>query len=443
MNFDLLIEKAKQANITEIEIYYQHSKGLNISLFNGQVDKNVMHNTTGIAVRGMYNGQMGYVSSENLSDENIELIIKKLIDSASVLTSKEKSFIFSGSESYPEIKQTKALFLAISPQEKIDLLKKLEAKIKAKDLRITSVGNCMYQEAKVETIIQNSKGLYLEKSNSYCYVYASCVAKDNSDVKSGFDYLVVNDFNDIDIDKLATSIANKAVGLLNASPVLSKKYPLILENKVFADILGAFQPMFSGEAVLKKLTLLKDKLGEQIVSDKITLIDDPLFEESFLQSAFDDEGVSCYQKEIIKDGKLITFLHNLKTANALNTKSTGNGFKNGLNSPLGVHSSNLHIQKGDTSLDDMIKSIDEGLLITQVAGLHSGVNPVSGDFSLQATGYLIEANKITRPVSLIVIAGNFLEMLNNVEEIGDDLTFSIQQIGAPSIKIKSLQVSGI
>ena len=301
MNFDLLIEKAKQANITEIEIYYQHSKGLNISLFNGQVDKNVMHNTTGIAVRGMYNGQMGYVSSENLSDENIELIIKKLIDNASVLTSKEKSFIFSGSESYPEIKQTKALFLAISPQEKIDLLKKLEAKIKAKDLRITSVGNCMYQEAKVETIIQNSKGLYLEKSNSYCYVYASCVAKDNSDVKSGFDYLVVNDFNDIDIDKLATSIANKAGGLLNASPVLSKKYPLILENKVFADILGAFQPMFSGEAVLKKLTLLKDKLGEQIVSDKITLIDDPLFEESFLQSAFDDEGVSCYQKEIIKD----------------------------------------------------------------------------------------------------------------------------------------------
>lgn len=442
MNFDLLIKRAKEEGITEIEVYYQHTEGLNISLFNGKVDKNVSNKTTGIAVRGIFNGQMGYVSSEKLDDDNIEFILKKLKDNASVLTSKEKSFIFSGSDSYPEVKEYDPSFLMIDPQVKIDLLKKLEKTIKEKDVRITSVGNCMYGERKVETLIQNSKGLNLKKSNSYCYVYASAVAKDNSDVKSAGDYMFVNDFKEIDIDKLASNIVNKAVGLLNATPIESKKYPVILENTVFASILGAFQSMFSGEAVIKKITLLDGKIGEKIASEKLTIVDDPLNEDAFVQDAFDDEGVCCYRKEIISKGVFKTFLHNLKTANALNTKSTGNGFKMSLNSPIGVRRTNLVIEKGDTSLDDMIKSIDHGVLITQVAGIHSGVNPVSGEFSLQASGYLILDHKIKRPVTLIVIAGNFLDMLNNIEIIGDDLKFNESSIAAPSVKISSLQVSG-
>lgn len=442
MNFDLLIERAKKEGITEIEVYSQHVVGLNISLFNGQVDKNVLSKTTGIAVRGIYNGQMGYVSSEKLNDENIDLILKRLKDNASVITSKEKSFIFSGSDSYPEVKEISPNFLNIEPQAKIDLLKNLEKAIKEKDIRITSVGNCIYNEAKVDTIIQNSKGLYLKKSNSYCYVYASAVAKDNSDVKSAGDYLFVNDFYDINIDKLATKIVSKAVGLLNAIPVESKKYPVILENAVFANLVGAFQTMFSGEAVIKKITLLDGKIGQKIASDKITIVDDPLNENAYVQHPFDDEGVSCYRKEIISQGVFKTFLHNLKTANALNTESTGNGFKISLNSPISVRSTNLIVEKGTTSLDDMIKSIKEGVLITQVAGLHSGVNPVSGDFSLQASGYLILDHKITRPVSLIVIAGNFIDMLNNIELVGDDLKFTESRIAAPSVKISSLQVSG-
>jgi len=442
MNFDLLIKKATEANISEIEIYSQHKEGLNISLFNGEVDKYEMNKTTGIAFRGIYQNQMGYVSCEKLTDEDIDPIISKLIDNASVLTSHEQSFIFEGSDSYPEVKPVEASFLLIDPQVKIELLKKLEIAIKEKDPRITSIGHCMYRESSVETALKNSKGLNLAKSESYCFIYASAVAKDNNDVKSGGDYIIVKDFNQINIEELAANIVTKAVGLLNATPVESKKYPVIFENKVFADIIEAFQSMFFGDSVIKKLTLLKDKLGQLIVSDKITLVDNPLSTESFSQSAFDDEGVSCYKKEIISKGVLTTFLHNLKTAKALNTTTTGNGFKTGLNAPVSVGCHNLYIEKGDMSLDEMIKSIDEGLIITDVAGLHAGVNPVSGDFSLQSSGYLIENNQITRPVSLIVVAGNFLSMLNAVEFIGDDLVFTNSLIGAPSIKISSLQVSG-
>ncbi len=442
MNFDLLIEKAKAAQINEIEIYSQHVQGLNINLFNHKVDKYEMNNTTGLAVRGMYQNQMGYVSVENLDDDNMDFIITKIKDNASALTSHEMSFIFEGSETYPEIKPVKTDFISIDPNEKIELLKKLETTIKSRDPRITNISYCMYQESVVDTMIQNSKGLNLMKSESYCFIYASAVAKDNDDVKSHGDYIITNDFYSIDIYGLADRIVNRVVALLNATPVESKKYPIIFENRVFTEILKSFSSMFSGESVIKKLTLLTNKIGQKIVSEKITLIDDPLSTEAFSQNAFDDEGVSCYTKEIISNGVLNTFLHNLKTAKALNTTSTGNGFKDGLNGPVSVHTSNLMIKNGTTSVDEMIKSIDEGLLITSVAGLHAGVNPVSGDFSLQSSGFLIENKKISRPVTLIVVAGNFLDMLNLVEYVGDDLAFTMEQIGSPSIKISSLQVSG-
>ncbi|NLG82856.1 MAG: TldD/PmbA family protein [Bacilli bacterium] len=442
MNYDYLFKRAKELNISEIEVYTEEKAGLDISLFNGVVDKNVMFKTTGVALRGLYNGQMGYVSSEYVDDDKIDYLLERLIDNAKVLTIEEKSFIYEGSENYPEVEERALSFTEVSTWEKVKLLQELEKKIKEKDIRIASVANCMYKETKVTIEIRNSKGLNLKKTDGYCFVYASAVAKDESDVKSGSDYRIVKNFSEINLDKLAESIVKRAVGLLNATPVESKKYPVILENEVFADILGAFQAMFSGESVLKKLTLLKDKLDEQVANTNITIVDDPLCQDAYVQQTFDDEGVSCYRKEIISKGVFKTFLHNLKTAHALNTQSTGNGFKAGLNSPVGVRYTNLYVEKGYTSLEDMIKGTEEGLLITDVQGLHSGVNPISGDFSLQASGYLIQNGVIAKPVTLIVIAGNFLELLKNVEEVGNDLVFTYQQIGCPSIKVSSLQVSG-
>jgi len=442
MNYEYLFKRAQELNITDIEVYTEVKEGLDISLFNGAVDKNVMYKTTGIALRGLYNGQMGYVSSENLADDKIDYLLERLIDNAKVLTLDEKSFIYEGSDSYPEVEERALTFTEVPTWEKIKLLQELETKIKEKDIRIASVANCMYRETKVTIEIRNSKGLYLTKTDGYCFIYASAVAKDESDVKSGSDYRIVKDLSEINLDRLAESIVKRAVGLLNATPVESKKYPIILENEVFADILGAFQSMFSGESLLKKLTLLKDKIGEQVANTNITIVDDPLCKEAHIQHSFDDEGVSCSRKEIISKGVFKTFLHNLKTANALNTQSTGNGFKASLNSPVGVRYTNLYVEKGYSSLEDMIKSVQEGLLITSVQGLHSGVNPISGDFSLQSSGYLIQNGVITKPVNLIVIAGNFLEMLKNVEEVGNDLVFTYQHIGCPSIKISALQVSG-
>ena len=166
--------------------------------------------------------------------------------------------------------------------------------------------------------------------------------------------------------------------------------------------------MFSAEAVQRGVSLLKDRVGEIIGSELITIVDDPFKAKSPRSGSFDSEGVATQYKEMVKDGKLTGYLHNLKTAKKANTKSTGNA------SGSGVGPTNFYIEPGDMKYDDAVKSMKKGLIITDLAGTHSGANAISGAFSLQASGYLVEDGKVVRPVALITVAGNYLDLLKDV-----------------------------
>ncbi|MFA6843323.1 MAG: metallopeptidase TldD-related protein, partial [Bacilli bacterium] len=207
-------------------------------------------------------------------------------------------------------------------------------------------------------------------------------------------------------------------------------------NEGMASLFASAASIFSGDAAIKKLTPLLDKEGEQIMSDKITIIDAPLKEDATNYEPFDNEGVACYNKDVVKNGKFITFLHDLKSAKYFKTKSTGNSFGGG------ARGCNLYIQNGNYSKEKMTSSIKKGLMLTSFDGLHAGINPVSLDFSLKTSGFLIENGKITRPVTLIVAAGNFLKMMNDVECIGNDLKITSYGMGSPSIMFKGLSISG-
>lgn len=203
-----------------------------------------------------------------------------------------------------------------------------------------------------------------------------------------------------------------------------------------SSLFGAFSSLFNGEAAIKKLTSLIGKEGQEIMNKNINIIEDPLDINYISYQPFDDEGVATYKKYIVKEGIFTSFIHNLKTAKYFNTQTTGNGY----NSSVGF--SNVYIEAGSNSFDDIISGTEEGLLITSMSGLHAGVNAISGDFSLQSSGFYIKKGKIEKPVTLIVVSGNFLKMMNNIEEIGSDLELRYNGISAPSIKVKSLPVSG-
>ena len=194
--------------------------------------------------------------------------------------------------------------------------------------------------------------------------------------------------------------------------------------------------MVSAEAVQRGVSWLKDKVGEQIGSELITIVDDPFKAKSPRSGAFDSEGVATQRKEMVKAGTLTGYLHNLKTAKKAGTKSTGNA------SGSGVGPTNFYIEPGDMKYDDAVKSMKKGIIITDLAGTHAGANAISGDFSLQASGFLVENGEVVRPVALITVAGNYLEMLSEVTGVCDDVEFNFGFIGSPSLRIKKLMVSG-
>jgi len=293
-----------------------------------------------------------------------------------------------------------------------------------------------YSDGSGNVLIQNSKGLKLEKLVNGGIMYVQVLASDGKDQRTSFEYILSNDYNDFNVEELASIGVEKAVALLGAQPCDSGEYEILLTNSASAELLFPYLNMFSAESVQKDLSLLKGKIGEAIGSSLITIVDDPFMKKSPKSGAFDDEGVATYHKEIVKDGVLTGFLHNLKTAKKDNIKSTGNGFL------TGIKPTNFYIKPGDLKYDDAVKSMKKGLVITNLEGTHAGANPISGDFSLQAAGFLVEDGKIVRPVALITVAGNYLTLLKDVTDVCDDLKLNYMYIGSPAIKIKSLVVSG-
>ena len=198
--------------------------------------------------------------------------------------------------------------------------------------------------------------------------------------------------------------------------------------------------IFSAEAVQKNISKLKGKLNEPVASSIVTLVDDPFLKDGLANSSFDDEGVPTSYKEIIQDGILKTYLYNLKTAYKDGVSSTGNGVKGSYKGTVGISSFNLYIKPSDKSFDKMIENIKEGIFITDFAGLHSGLNTISGDFSLAGEGFYIKDGKIDRPLNQITISGNFFELLKNIKDIANDIKFSFSSVGSPSIMVEGLKV---
>ena len=229
---------------------------------------------------------------------------------------------------------------------------------------------------------------------------------------------------------------DKGTAKLGGKSVTSDTYPVVFSNEMFADILEVFSSIFSGEAAFRNLTSLKDKVGVKIADERINFIDDPLYKDAHFKIPFDDEGVACKKRYVVEKGVFKGFNHNLKTAKIFNEAPTGNSFGGG------ISTTNLYLEPSTTSFDDMIKDIKNGIYITDLVGLHAGVKTISGEFSLQASGFRIEAGKITTPVKMIVVSGNYFDMLNDVDQFANDLKFNLSGVGSPSVSIKNLVIGG-
>lgn len=437
-----LFQEAKNNEFDEYEVYYVDRESLSINVYNEEVEKYNLTTSYGLSFRGKINGKIGYSYTEILDEYAIEMLVKNAKESALTIENEDIQFIYEGDKEYSAVNTYYNTLENIPADKLIDLALNMEKEAKTLDNRVVSFGGCGIGYNKAKYGIINSKGLNLENKSNLLSAYVVPIIKNQEDMHDGMGYIIATSLDEVNPKLLAQDGVNEALSRIGGKSIPSGKYNTIINNEAMVSLLSIFAGVFSGDAAQKGLSLLKGKEGEIIANKKVTLLDNPHLENGLASVPFDDEGVATKKKDIIHEGKLITLLHNLKTAHKGNTKSTGNGFKNSYASPVGVSPTNLYLQKGEKSFDNLLKEIGEGLLITEFAGLHSGANSITGDFSLAAKGFYIKEGKKEYPVEQITVAGNFFDLLKNIEEIGNDLKFPMSSVGSPSVKVNGLSIAG-
>ena len=312
MDFKKFESVCKKHGITECDVYTVETTGSSVSTFCGQTDKNVTFSTHETYVRGVKDGQIASIYVEKDDESEYENIAARLAKMASCLESEEPYFFFEGSKKYPEIKKASHDYAEFSQGDKLDLCRKMENYVKEKcPYVIMTEGEIDVETRKVT--IENTSGLHVVKEGNEAVVVCVAVLSKDGDTRQGFYFDFVDNFADVDYDKLYREAVERPLSMIGAKSCESKGYPVVFENKAFASLLGCFLSMFSGEMVVKKLCLLGGKLGSKVFGDNITLTDNPLLEKSPYSTPFDDEGVATSEKNVVENGVLKTYLHSLKT----------------------------------------------------------------------------------------------------------------------------------
>lgn len=442
IDFQKLFTAGKEAGLTEMEVYLVENESFSCEVFEQVVDSYSVSSTRGLSLRALYQDKMGYIYTEVCDDSAIDYLINGVITNAAMIEKSDQEEIYAGDADYVSLNLYRPAFTTVSPTAKINFLKTVEAECKASDSRVKSVNYCLFTDDTENVSLKNSKGLNLSQKRNHAHAYVSVLVSEKGENKTQSDYIIGTDFSKYEPKAFAKKLVSEAIAQLGAITVPSGNYPVLLKNTVAASILEAMRGCFSAELIQKDLSYLKGKLNEQIGSPLLSIIDDPHFENGLHSTAFDGEGVATYTKEVVTAGKLATYLHSLATAKAFNVRPTGNGFRSSFKSPVTISPSNMYIKPLETTFTDLLSAIGNGVYITDIQGLHAGLNDISGDFSLSANGFLIADSKIASPIHEITVAGNFFDLLQEIKGIGNDLAFEVASVGSPSLWIESLTISG-
>ncbi|MBS4178883.1 TldD/PmbA family protein [Lederbergia citrea] len=436
-----LLEDGKNSGFGDMEVYFEKSTRFACQVYKGELDHYETAEDGGLSFRGTYNGKMGYAYTEKLDEESITFLLESAKANAEVIEDEEQDDIFAGSDSYEDIDFYSKSLDEVPIPDKIAFLKEVESKVANYDSRIASINSCKLIEQSNERVLANSKGLSLHERKNYLALVLSVIVKHGEETKSGFQVEITKDFTSLNADEIAKKAADEALSYLGGKSIASKKYPIILRNDAAADLLGTFVSVFSAEIAQKGRSLLKDKEGEKIAAEKLTVIDDPFHEDGFDSRNFDGEGVASKICSVIENGTLKTLLHNRKTATKSGVETTGHAYKASYKGTLTVAPSNFYVVPGKKNRDELVNSLNEAVIVTKLSGLHSGANAVSGNFSVAAQGFYVKDGKVSTPVKQMTIAGNFFELLKEIQEVGSDLYFATSGIGAPSLLVKELSVT--
>lgn len=429
----------------ECEILFSSSSTTEIKAHGSEIASFSFAETSGLGIRVVSDKKMGLSYTEKINKESVAASMEIARENSKFLPEDEGSAIFESNEE--KIYSTfKSDYLSgVTADQKKELALSIERYARDFDKRIINVPEAMYGDVAIKRIVANSYGLFKSEESTLSYGFAYLMASDGTDTTVGMYVQCEKHFSDLNAEKIARLAAEDALEKLGAKEIDSGSYPIVFSPSTASSLLGAFissgSSPFFGENIQKGRSKLGGKEGEMVASPVVSIIDDPSTFSSG-SSSFDDEGIDTEKHVLIDKGRFNRVIHNIYSGRRSGSQSTGNGSR-GYSSPLSTKLFTPYLQKSDRSEESLLEEAGSGIYITDVEGLHAGLNSISGDFSVGAKGFIFEEGKKGQAVTNFTVAGNFYNLLKNIAAVADNSrTNDYADFSSPSILVKSLAISG-
>jgi PmbA protein len=330
----------------------------------------------------------------------------------------------------------------VPTDHKVDLAIELEKAVRAGDPRISGIESAEYSDALAESAVVSTTGIRASSRETVAALVAYALASEGGETQTGFGFSVGRHLDELDLDKVVRDAIDRSTRMLGSTKPATERVTLVLDPWVTSQLLAIIGGTLNGESVLKGRSLFANRVGEDVASPLVTFIDDATNPLAFTASAVDDEGLASRRTPLIDGGVLQGFVHNSYTARRSGTTSTASARRGSHKATPSVGCRAISLVPGTATQAELIAQVGDGVLIQDVSGLHSGVNPVSGDFSTGAEGLRISGGALGEPIREFTIASTLQRMLKDVAAVGSDVEWLPMSAAGVSLVVHDVTVSG-
>ncbi len=438
---DRVVERARPGE--QLEVVVGRDVSTEVRAYEGAVESLTNAVSLGVGVRVIDGGRVGFASAGSHEPQLIDDALAAARDNAAFATPDDHVGVADpdGVEP-PNLELADPTLLELSTDRKIELALELEDAVRSADDRIVGLESADYADGIAEAAIVTTSGIREVGHETGASLVAFALAGDGSETTTGFGWSVGRGAAGLDPQRAGADAAQRALRMLGSTKPDSLNTTVVLTPYVTAQFLEILASTFSGEAVLKGRSLFADRIGEQVAPPHVTLIDDPTDPTAFTATRMDGEGLACRRNVLLAEGVVDGFVHNSWSARHMGVASTGNTVRAGYASTPGVGCHAVRLVPGTLDHDAILAEVGDGVVVHEVIGLHSGVNPVSGDFSTGAEGRRLTGGTLGEPLREFTIASTLQKMLGQVVTVGGDVEALPMSATGVSLVVEGVSVSG-
>ncbi|MDG2028001.1 MAG: TldD/PmbA family protein [Acidimicrobiales bacterium] len=427
----------------DVEVCVGRAVETEVRVHGGEVESLTVAESHGIGVRVVVDGREGLAHAGSFDADVIDGLLVEARDNAAFSEPDDRvGFAAPDGVTVTPVDRWDDSVAGTDVDDKIALAIDLEAAVRAVDERVRGVRASIYGDTRSESAVVNTLGIDANTSATVASLSTSVLVDDiDGGTRTGGAVDAGRGPTSLDVGLVADLAVTRALQLIGAGPPSTGRPAVVLEPRFAATVLGLVAGMLSGERVVKGRSAFADRVGDEVAATGLSMADDPTDVESLSAAATDGEGLACRRVPLIEDGVLHGFLHDTRSARGLGVSSTGSALRSVRGTPSPGHRA-LHVASGHGDLESFIAGIDDGLLVASLQGLHSGVNAVSGDFSVGVEGVRIRDGVLAEPIREGTLAGAIPRMLLDIAEVGSDLEMQSGGSLVPSLVLGGLTLGG-